>query len=109
MALKVVVSALMLAAIGYVVWRAGRMPAVFGVHIRDGQPDTAWGTVTPAFLDTVQELCRDHGVTTGEIRGCSQTGLIRLWFSAEIPEGFRRQLRNWWTISGWTLKRRSKY
>lgn len=87
--------------------RAIHSSVVFAVRLRDGQPETLRGAVTPAFLDAVRDLCRDHGVTQGELRGYSSGGPIRLWFSAHIPEGFRQQLRNWWTISGWPLKVRS--
>jgi len=83
------------------VWLLARPPAVFVVRIREGQPRPAQGTVTPAFLALVRQLCEDHGLQAAEIRGVPRGPRISLWFSRGVPAAFRQQLRNWWATSGW--------
>jgi hypothetical protein len=105
--LNVVIALAILSTLAWFGLRAYQLHVVFLVRIRDGQATVDRGRVTTAFVGAVQDLCREHGVSTGEIRGYSNGSVIRLWFAAGIPEVFRQQLRNWWTISGWPLKVRS--
>lgn len=81
---------------------------LFVVRIRSGLPQVRRGKVTDAFLDAIKEICQDTGIQTGEVRGVPRGGRITLWFSRELPNGFRQRLRNWWEISGWPAKRGSR-
>ena len=79
-------------------------PAMFVVRIRHGAPVATRGRVTEAFLATIAELCAEHGVQSGEVRGVPRGRRISLWFSRRLPSSFRQRLRNWWAISGWLAK-----
>jgi Protein of unknown function (DUF3634) len=78
--------------------------AVFVVRVRDGMPEAIRGKVTPAFLATVRQVCRECGVSEGEVRGVARGRDIALWFSTEFPTGSRQRLRNWWGFAGWKSK-----
>lgn len=82
------------------VWYA-RPAALFVVRIRAGRPEATHGTVTTAFLSRVTELCDEFGVASGEVHGLPRGRRIALWFSSDLPAGFRQRLRNWWALSGW--------
>jgi len=92
---------LLLLAVIAVVWLTVRPLAVFVVRIQRKVPQATQGKVTAAFLGEIAELCRQHGVDTGEVRGVACGRRISLWFSGGVPASFRQQLRNWWALSGW--------
>lgn len=94
------------AALAWALWQAARPRAEFRVQVVDGQAQAVEGTVTPAFLERVREVCAAHGVGHGTIAGRAHGRLIRLWFSREIPPNGRQQLRNWWATFGWSAPRR---
>jgi Protein of unknown function (DUF3634) len=79
-------------------------PALFVIRIRQGAPVATRGKVTEAFLAAIAELCEEHGIQDGEIRGVPRGRRISLWFSKGLPSGFCQRLRNWWVISGWLAK-----
>jgi hypothetical protein len=87
-----------------VVWFTARPPAIFVVRIKFGQPHVSRRKVTPAFLAEIGELCRQHDVEGGEVRGVVRGRRIALWFSGRVPPSFRQQLRNWWVMSGWATR-----
>jgi hypothetical protein len=75
--------------------------AVFVIRIRNGAPLATHGKVTDAFLSTIEELCEEQGIQSGELRGVPRGRRISLWFSRGLPNSFCQRLRNWWAISGW--------
>ena len=75
---------------------------LFVVRIRDGVPRAARGKVTRAFLRDVAEICVQHDVRRGEIRGLAAGRRIDLAFSAGIPGPCRQQIRNLWGVCGWS-------
>jgi hypothetical protein len=95
---------LLLCIAALVFWLVSRPQAVFVVSIRGGQPEATHGKVTAAFLTAVAELCGEHQVTSGEVRGLARGRRISLWFSDGVPAGFQQQLRNWWALSGWAAR-----
>lgn len=88
------------APIVWALWNAGQPQALFTVRLWDGKTQVE-GTVTPAFLERIREVAASNGFASGIVRGYAKGSLIRLWFSSEIPEAGRQQLRNWWASFGW--------
>jgi len=78
--------------------------AVFVVRIHEGRAKAVRGTITPAFLATIEQLCAEHGIRSGEVRGVAQGRRISLCFSRGLPLGFCQPLRNWWAMSGWSAR-----
>jgi hypothetical protein len=81
-----------------------RPPAVFVVAVRGGTTRAGRGKVTDAFLAAVTEVCREFGVSAGEVRGVARGERISLRFSAGFPPAARQRLRNWWAMSGWSAR-----
>jgi Protein of unknown function (DUF3634) len=90
------------AAVLWALWSVSRPRPAFVVRIVRGLPQVARGTVTPAFVQEVAEVCRRHGVRDGTVRGMVQDRRIALAFSGNMPAPCRQQLRNLWNISGWS-------
>lgn len=85
-------------------WFVARPPAVFVVTVRGGTARPGRGKVTDVFLAAVAEVCREFGVSAGEVRGVARGGRISLRFSASFPPAARQRLRNWWAMSGWAAR-----
>jgi len=97
-------TAVQLAVIGLLLtalWWGVQPAAIFVVRLRDGLPQPVKGTVTPAFLDAVREVCQQCGVQAGTVKGLARGRRISLAFSRRLPPEARQRLRNWWAISGW--------
>lgn len=84
------------------IWVCIKPPVVFVIHIRDGAASATRGKVTSVFLSTIERLCRENEVTSGEVRGIPRGRRISLRFSSTLPSGFCQPLRNWWAQSGWS-------
>lgn len=94
----IVIAGLVIAGMLY----ALQPPTVFAVRVVGGEPTTVRGKVSTPFLAAVREVCQQHGVTTGIVRGVAAGGQrIALRFSSGFPAGCQQQLRNWWSQSGW--------
>jgi hypothetical protein len=91
-----------------VAWRSAHPSAVFVVSARDGASWRARGQVTDAFLAAVTEVCREFDVGMAEVRGVARGERIALHFSSSWPQAARQRLRNWWAMSGWSAKPRSR-
>jgi Protein of unknown function (DUF3634) len=85
-----------------ILWSAFRPRAVFVVRIKDGLPRVASGTVTRAFLQQIGDTCSRHAVRGGIVRGVAKNRRIALVFSRNIAPACQQQLRNLWTLQGWT-------
>jgi hypothetical protein len=105
--LNILISLGIVALIAWVLWHLLRSRAAFVVRIEEGNPRIERGTVTPAFLHEIDDTCRRNQVTGGLVRGVSRDGRIVLEFSAGIPSSCQQQLRNLWSISGWSAKSRA--
>ena len=92
---------LILAAIGWAVWRLGPESALFVVRIDRGEPHAVSGTVTPAFLSVLREVAAQHRIANARIRGVAAGKQVRLEFSRQFPPAACQQVRNWWGVSGW--------
>jgi hypothetical protein len=90
-------SALVLLAL----WYALRARFAFVVRVRGGEPAALRGTVTPAFLACVRDVCAEFGVASATVRGAIRGRRISLDFSREMPPAAQQRLRNWWAASGW--------
>jgi hypothetical protein len=88
------------------IWTACRPRANFVVRIREGVPRVTRGQVTRSFVQEIREVCRQHDVRHGEVRGVAVGRRITLAFSGDLPEPCRQQLRNIWNLSGWSSGRR---
>jgi hypothetical protein len=96
------------ALVAWGLWSAFRPRPVFVVRIKDGVPRPAKGTVTQAFVHQIGETCRRHHVQQGVVRGVNQGRRIALSFSRGIPPACQQQLRNLWTLTGWSTSPRQK-
>ena len=77
---------------------ACRPRPVFVIRIRDGTARAARGPVPPAFVGQVQDICREHHLATGTIRGFLVRKRIVLAFSRHIPPPCQQRIRNVWNI-----------
>jgi hypothetical protein len=68
----------------------------FLVRLEDGVPRVAKGKVVGAFLENIQEVCAQHGVRNGVVRGMQRGHGVALAFSDDFPEPCRQRLRNIW-------------
>jgi hypothetical protein len=82
-------------------WYACRPASVFVVRVVGGEPTAVRGRVAGSFLAEVRDACREHGVTSGVVRGIAAGPRIALRFSSAFPDSCQQQLRNWWAQSGW--------
>jgi uncharacterized protein DUF3634 len=100
------VTLVVLAAIAGAAWYLIQPRCAFVVHVIGSIPRATSGTVTPAFLDRVRELCAEHAIAQAAIRGIIRGNQISLAFSGDIPPPAQQQLRNWWGLSGWAAPQR---
>ena len=91
-----------------VAWFIAQPPAVFVVAVRGGNVEARRGKVTDSFLAAVADVCREFEVDHADIRGVARGERIVLRFSSSLPEAARQRLRNWWAISGWLARPRSR-
>jgi hypothetical protein len=89
-----------------IIWAALRPRCAFVVRIRDGVPRVAAGTLTRAFLQEIEDTCARHALRAGVVRGVARNGRIALAFSRSISPPCRQQLRNLWTLKGWSTSER---
>jgi hypothetical protein len=91
-------------------WKCAQPQCHFVVRIAAGVPSVRKGVVTPAFLEHLRDLCREHGIEHGLVRGVARGQHISLAFSRAFPPEASQALRNWWAISGWpTGPRRRRF
>ena len=89
-------------AVGFVAWLvvvALKTRYEFMILIVDGRPRLKSGTVTPAFLATVADVCHAAGVSRGWVGGVRQGKLVSLRFSRSLPPSARQRLRNDWQLT----------
>ncbi len=86
----------------WALWTLCQPRCAFVVRVTAGEPKVVRGTVTPAFLQQVRELCCRHGVEHARVRGVFCGRRISLAFSRGVPPAAQQQLRNWWVMSGWS-------
>jgi Protein of unknown function (DUF3634) len=98
----------LVALIAWVLWRTLGPRTAFVVRVEEGAARVESGTVTPAFVQEISETCQRNRVTDGRVRGVIRDGRIVLKFSAGIPLPCQQQLRNLWSISGWSVKSRMR-
>jgi Protein of unknown function (DUF3634) len=97
-----------LAAIAAAAWHLAQPRCAFVVRIVAGVPHASDGAVTPAFLQQVKEVCVEHDIRQGIVRGIIRGSRIALAFSHDIPPAAQQQLRNWWGLSGWAAPQRRR-
>jgi hypothetical protein len=70
----------------------------FIVRIANGELRLKKGKITQAFRHEIRELCAEHGVRNGWVRGAWQGRRITLVFSNSIPPPCQQRLRNTWAL-----------
>ena len=71
---------------------------LFVVRVKDGRARIASGKLTSAFLEEIDQVCRDAGVTRGWIGGIRRGRRVVLAFSYNIPSPCQQRLRNLWML-----------
>ncbi|MGZ3487977.1 MAG: DUF3634 family protein [Isosphaeraceae bacterium] len=103
---------ILLAVVGYGLWQALQPPCLFVIRVVQGQPRAIHGMVTRAFLGQIKELCDQHGVRRGTVRGQLRGAGITLDLRGPFPPECRQQMRNLWVNTGWSggpsFRRRSR-
>jgi len=89
---NILISALVLAAM----WTAFRAKPVFRVTVCDGKAKKSGGRVSGEFLQDVEDVCREAGITSMRIRGMAEHGRIRLVFEKKLSSLVRQRIRNAW-------------
>ena len=98
----------LLALVGWAIWQVCQPRPAFEIRVEGGQPRVVRGTATKSFLAEIRDLCRHHQVSRGTVRGLVRGTRIVLDLRGPFPPGFRQQLRNVWTLSGWSAGRSSR-
>src|SRR5205823_14121653 len=96
-----------LLALGVIVaaaWIALQPRCAFVIQIAQGIPKAVRGKVTAALLEQVREVCEQHSVRQGMVRGLVRGRRIALVFSASIPPVGQQLLRTWWANWGSSAK-----
>jgi hypothetical protein len=88
--------------IGWGLYAVCRPKPIFIVRITDGVPRISRGQVTRGFLQDIADACDRHGIRNGEIQGLAVRRRINLIFSRQIPISCQQQVRNLWSLSGWS-------
>jgi hypothetical protein len=86
----------------WALYSVARPRPAFVIQIESGVPRVARGTVAQAFVGEVADVCRRHGVQNGTVAGVVRDRRIALVFSGEISAMCGQQLRNLWSMSGWS-------
>ena len=86
----------------WVFWLVLRPGCAFVVRFSGGGARAVKGVATRAFLERVREICSQYSVPRATVRGVIHGQRISLAFSRGIPPSGRQQLRNWWSLSGWS-------
>ena len=92
--LQILVVALVVAGLAYAFWYR---QLAFSVRIGDGVPKVTKGHVHAGLLQEIADVCQEHQIKRGTIRGIRGQNRIRLSFSGDIPPGCQQRLRNVWT------------
>jgi hypothetical protein len=92
------------AALIWAIYSVARPRPAFVIKIESGTPRVSRGTVTQAFVGEVAEVCRRHGVQHGTVTGIVNDRRIALAFSGDISRAAGQQLRNLWSLSGWSAR-----
>lgn len=87
---------LVLAVTAALAWLVLAGRAVFVITVRDGRARVTRGMVSGLFLADVEDVCRDHGIRSGTVRGVRRGRRVALDFSRSIPAPTRQRLRNAW-------------
>ena len=95
------ITAAVLALVGAALWYALQPRCAFVIRVIGGHPQATSGTVTPALLERIRELCAEHHIAQAMVRGVIRGSHISLGFSGDFPTDAQQQLRNWWALSGW--------
>jgi Protein of unknown function (DUF3634) len=90
------------AIVAYALWAVLQPQCAFIVQIKQGVPRVTRGTASRSFLHEIGETCRRHHVSHGVVRGVVNGRKITLKFGGTIPPACQQQLRNVWTMSGWS-------
>jgi Protein of unknown function (DUF3634) len=100
--LQLLLTGALTALIAWALYSVARPRPAFVIQIESSVPRVAKGTVTPAFVAEVAEVCRRHGIQTGTVTGIVKDRRIALAFSGDISATCGQQLRNLWSLSGWS-------
>jgi len=104
MSLDLLIRLVVIALVAWGFWIALRPRRAFVVRVAGGRPHTVQGVVTPAFLERVREVCCEHGVKSGTVRGLVRGRRISLAFTRGFPPAAQQKLRNWWILAGWPAR-----
>ncbi|MCC7084132.1 MAG: DUF3634 family protein [Pirellulales bacterium] len=70
------------------------------MELLDGTLQVKIGTVTPAFLQVIDEIAAANHIVEATISGDARGARVRLTFSSHVPVHCQQQLRNWWADHG---------
>jgi len=82
------------------VWFALQPRYVFLVRVKHGIASVTKGKATPAFLEEIDQACREAALTHGRIGGIRRGKRVILTFSSNIPASLQQRLRNTWLLHG---------
>jgi hypothetical protein len=91
-------SLVILAVFLYITWHIFRPRYVFTVHLTPNGVRVKHGELKPEFLDQLQDLQKQTGLSQGWVRGYQQGRQVRLTFSREFPADCKQRVRNLWAI-----------
>jgi hypothetical protein len=89
---------LIVAAMALLLWWGLRPRYAFVIRVRNGRTRLSRGKATQRFMEEVGEICQQHDVTRGTIRGFLVRRRLLLAFSWNIPRPCRQRIRNIWLL-----------
>lgn len=90
---------LVIAVVGWFVYRWLRPRPEFQIDIQNQTPRVVWGRVRPVFLSELSDMLPGLGVARGTITGHKNAQRIVLKFSREFSPAAQQQVRNVWYAS----------
>ena len=72
--------------------------AAFIVRVRAGSAKVVKGKLTAAFIQELEDVCRQNQIKYVTLRGVRRGRRVALVFSPSIPMSCQQQLRNVWAM-----------
>jgi hypothetical protein len=91
-------SLVVLAIFLYITWEIFRPRYVFFIQLTPNGLRVKRGDLKREFLDQLEDLRKQTGLSRGWVRGFKQGKLVRLTFSGDFQADCKQRVRNIWAI-----------
>lgn len=95
-AVSVPIQLLVLATVGWIIWRLIRGRPELRLDVRNGAVHVVAGKLRPVLLGELNDVIAKEGVKQGTITGRRKSGRVVLTFSRDFLPSVQQQIRNTW-------------